>query len=110
MCSSATAGGSPGGCSRRSTAAESFPAEVHEHPTEVVGVLLHPVIERLDLLLVEEPQHSLLQLAGSLARNDLDQLGLLGDRLVDDPAQRPVDLAAAVVDVMQVEDKLHVTS
>ena len=32
-----------------------LPAEVHEDPAEVVGVFLHPVVQRLDLLLVQEP-------------------------------------------------------
>src|SRR5208282_1925531 len=84
-----------------------LPAEVDEHAAEVLGVLLHPVIERLDLLLLEEPEHVLFKLARALAGNDLDERRLLPDRLVHDVAQRPVDVLAAVVDVVQVEFELH---
>src|SRR5579859_6025739 len=80
-----------------------------EDPAEVLGVLLHPVVQRLDLLLVEEAQHALLELAGALAGDDLDERRLLRHGLVDDRAQGAVDVPAAVVDVVQVELQLHVT-
>jgi len=41
--------------------------EVHEDATEVLRVLLHPVVEDLHVFLVEEAQHPLLQLARPLA-------------------------------------------
>src|SRR5450631_1635669 len=84
-----------------------LPPEVHEHPAEVVRVLLHPVVERFDLLLIQKAQHVFLQGAGALSGDDLDQRRLLADRLVDDGAQRAVDIAAVVVDVMQVELQFH---
>src|SRR3954453_19331967 len=90
--------------------AESLPAEVDEDPTEVVRVLLHPVVERLHLLLLEEAQDSFLQLAGPLAGNDLDERRPLGHGLVDDRPQRPLDLPAVVVDVVKVELQLHPAS
>src|SRR5215469_16113390 len=80
---------------------------MHKDPAEVLGILLHPVIESLDLLLVEEPEDVLLQLARALARDDLDQRGLRPHGLVDDSSQRAVDVLAAVVDVMQVELEFH---
>ena len=46
----------------------SLPAEVDEDPPEVLGVLLHPGVQGLDLFLVEEAQHPLLQLPAALAR------------------------------------------
>src|SRR3954463_9571745 len=92
-----------------SAAAGARPAEVDEEPAPVVAVLLDPVVQRLDLLLFEEPQHLLLQLAGALAGDDLDRRGLLGDGLVDDAAQGPVDLLALVEDVVQVQLELHAT-
>jgi hypothetical protein len=55
----------------------SLPSEVDEHPSEVVGVLLDAVVERLDFLLIEKPQNSLLELTASLPRDDLDQRGFL---------------------------------
>jgi hypothetical protein len=50
---------------------------VDEDPAEVVRVLLHPVVQRLDLFLVEEPQHPLLELTGALSRDDLSISGAL---------------------------------
>src|ERR1700754_3385425 len=91
------------GCS----APASLPPEVHEHPPEVVLVLLHAVVERLDLLLLQKPQHALLELPGPLARDDLHERGLLRHGLVDHRSQRLVDLPAPVVDVVQVEFELH---
>src|SRR6516164_8173100 len=35
----------------------SLPAEVDEDPAEVLGVLLDAVIQRPDLLLLQEPEH-----------------------------------------------------
>jgi hypothetical protein len=60
---------------------------VDKDPAEVLGVFLDAVIERLDLLLLQEPQHVLLQLPGSLAGDDLDQRRLRPDGLVDDASQ-----------------------
>jgi len=68
------------------------------------------VVQRLDVLAVQEAQHALLQLAGALARDDFDQRCLLRDRLVDDSLQRSVDLTAAVVDVVQVELRFQAAS
>jgi hypothetical protein len=34
-----------------------------EDPAKVLGVLLDPVVQRLDLLLLKEPEHVLLELA-----------------------------------------------
>lgn len=81
----------------------SFPPEVDEHPTEVVFVFFHSVVERFDLFLVEEAQHPPLQLTRPLAGDDLDLTCLYADRLVDDLCEREVDQVAAVIDVVQVE-------
>src|SRR5215469_7789122 len=80
---------------------------MHEYPAEVLGILFNPVVERLDFLLLEEPEHALLELARPLPGDDLDQRRLGADRLVDDAAQGAVDVLAAVVDVVQVELELH---
>ena len=57
---------------------------------------------------VKEPQHVLLQLPGTLARDDLHDGGLLGDpRLIDDVPQCPVDVGTPVVDVVQVQRQFH---
>src|SRR5215510_11561452 len=78
-----------------------------EEPPEVLGVLLDPVIERLDLLLLQEPEDPLLELPRAFARDDLDDGRLLRHGLVDDRVQGPVDVLATVVDVVQVELQLH---
>jgi hypothetical protein len=54
-----------------------------EDATEVVRVLLDSVVQRLDLLPVEESKHALLQLSRSLTGSDLDKRNLLGDCLLD---------------------------
>src|SRR5262244_465849 len=83
------------------------PPEMDEEPPEVPGVLLDAVVERPDLLLLQEPEHPLLELPRALARDDLHQGGLLRHGLVDDRLQGPVDVLPAVVDVVQVELQLH---
>lgn len=85
----------------------SLPPEMDEHPSEIVGVLFHPMVELLHLLRVQEAEHPLFQLARSLAGDDLHQGRLLGNGLVDDVPQGLVDVRAAVVDVVQVEFELH---
>src|SRR6185312_7672623 len=90
-----------------SLTATSFRPEMDEHPAEVVGVLLDPVVEGLDLLLVEEAQHPFFQLTASLSWNDLDEPNLLLHRFVDDGAQGTIDVAAAVVDVMEIQLEFH---
>src|SRR5215472_7912486 len=78
-----------------------------EQPTEVLRVLLDPVVLGLDLVLLEKPQDVLLELPRALAGDDLDQRRLLGLGLLDDRPQGPVDVLAPVVDVVQVELQLH---
>src|SRR2546421_7735117 len=84
-----------------------WPPEMDEEPTEVLGVLLDAVVERLDLFLLQEPEHPLLELPRALARDDLNERGLLRHGLVDDRLQGPVDVLPAVVDVVQVQLQLH---
>src|SRR5215469_6541559 len=78
-----------------------------ENPAEVLGVLLDPVVERLDFFLLEEPEHVLLERARAFPRDDLDEWRLGAHCLVDDAAQGTVDVLATVVDVVQVELELH---
>src|SRR5690242_8435576 len=84
-----------------------LPAKMNEKAAEVLRILLDSVVFRFDLFLLKEAQHVLLELSGSLAGDDLDQGRLLGFRLVDDGPQRPVDVLAPVVDVVQVKLELH---
>src|SRR5262245_22012401 len=88
--------------------AARLPAEVNEQAAEVLRVLLHPVVQRSDVLALEEAKHALFQLTGTLAGDDLDQRRLLRLGLIEDPLEGPLDLGALVVDVMQVQRQLHV--
>jgi len=81
-------------------------SKVHEDPPEVPVVLLDPVVQRANMCLVEKAQHPLLELPAALARNDLDQSDALVDSLLDDPVQVSVDLVAAIIDIMEINDQL----
>src|SRR5437762_3585687 len=83
------------------------PPEMDEEPPEVLGVLLDAVVERPDLFFLPGTEHPLLELSRALARDDLNQGGLLRHGLVDDRLQGPVDVLPAVVGVVQVELQLH---
>src|SRR5262249_15025224 len=84
-----------------------FPAEMHEHAAEVPRILLDPVVERLDVLLLQVAEYSLLQLTGALARDDLHEFCLARYRFGDDVLQRALDVAGPVVDVVQIKFELH---
>ena len=71
-----------------------------EDSPEVVGVLLDAVVQGSDLLLLEESQDALFELSRPLARDDLDERNVPSYGLVYYLAQRPVDLVAAVIDVV----------
>jgi hypothetical protein len=81
--------------------------EMDEDPSEIVGVLFDPVVQRLDLLLVEEAQYALFQLAASFPGDDLDRPGLFGHGLVDDGPQGAIDVIPSVVDLVKVQLELH---
>src|SRR4249919_1979191 len=76
-------------------------------PAEVLRVFLDSVIQLLDLLLLQESEHPLLELPRAFARDDLNDGGFLRHGLVDDRVQGPVDVLTTVVDVVQVELQLH---
>src|ERR1700719_1967998 len=98
--------GTPGSPTQAS-GKSGLPAEMHEQPTEVLRVLLDPVVLGLDVLALKEPQHVLLELPRPFTRDDLDQRRLLGCRLVEDRLQRAVDVLPAVVNVVQVKLEPH---
>src|SRR6266581_55524 len=98
----------PAGSAQVGNLPELLPAEVNEDPAEILRVLFHPVIERSDLLLVEEPEHTFLQLTRALAWDDLDDRRLFPHRLVEDLPKRPVDVVTPIVDVVKVQFQLHV--
>jgi hypothetical protein len=80
---------------------------MNEDSTEVVRVLLHSVVKCLDLLLVEKAQDTLFQLTTAFAGDDLYEANPLFNGFIDDGTQCPLDIVAAVVDVVKVEFQLH---
>ena len=77
--------------------------EVDEEPTVVLRILIDPVIERLDPLLLQKADHLLLELTAPFPRDDFDGLDLLVDRLLDHPLELRFDEMAPVVDVVKVQ-------
>ena len=82
-------------------------AEVDEEAAPVVAVLLDAVVHRANVLLVEVAQDLLLKGAGALTGDDLDQPDLLVDGILHHLLEGTVDLAAPVVDVVEVQDELR---
>ena len=74
-----------------------FPAEMHEQSAVVLGVFLDPVIQGLDLFLIEEPENPLLELARPFTGNDLD------------PTCPPDINSTPVADALQSPAKLPLT-
>jgi hypothetical protein len=70
-------------------------------------VLLHSIVESLDILLVEESQDMLLKLTAALAGDDLYQSNLFVDCFLNDGSERSVNIPAPVVDLVQVELEFH---
>ena len=77
--------------------------KVDKNAPEILIVFFHPVIEGLDVLLVEKAQHFFLQLSAAFAGDDLYQADALIKRLLDDAVQLGLDLIAPVVDFVQVQ-------
>jgi len=93
-----------GGTERRDAL---FPPEVDEHPPRVVRILLHSVVNDLDVLTVKKAKYPLSQLSRALSGDDLDERCLLGNGLVHDRAKRAIEFVTAVIDVVQVKLELH---
>ena len=78
-----------------------------EHPPGVVRILLHSVVNDLDVLTVKKAKYPLSQLSRALSGDDLDERCLLGNGLVHDRAKRAIEFVTAVIDVVQVKLELH---
>jgi hypothetical protein len=76
---------------------------MNEDASEVFVILLHTVIKRTYLWLVEKTQDTLLQLPAAFARNNLYQFDALVDCILHDAVEFDFDLVAVVVDVVQVK-------
>lgn len=77
--------------------------KMHEDASEVFIILFDTVIQRADVLLIQETQHLLLERTAALAGDDLNQFDALLNRLLHDAVQFRVDFAALVVNVVQIE-------
>src|SRR5262245_34632095 len=96
------------GASGRSTQDSGLrKSEVHKDPPKVLAVLLHSMIETLDVPLIEKLQHPFFQHAAPFSGDDLDQFDAFLDGLVHDPRQFRLDRGAFVEDVMQVKLQLR---
>jgi hypothetical protein len=73
---------------------------MNEYSAKIVGILLHSVVENLDLFLIEKAEHPFLQLAAPFARDYLDQTSLLLNGLVDDGSQGAFDVFVTIVNIV----------
>ena len=84
---------------------------MNKDAAEIFIILLYAVIQLLDVTLIQEAQHFLLELPAALAGDDLDQFDLALERFFHDAIQLRIDLLAAVVDVVQIQFEFcHVKS
>jgi hypothetical protein len=74
-----------------------------EDPTEIMRILLNPVIERPDVLAGEEAKHALFELTASLAGDDLNEPNFLLNGFLDDVSKGPIDIVASVVDLVEIQ-------
>ena len=70
---------------------------------KILIILLNPVIQLSDLLLVQKSEDALFELAAAFTGDDLYQGDAFFDRLLDDPVQFGINLSTTVVDVVQIE-------
>lgn len=84
--------------------------EMHKQPPEILAVLFHAMVERLDVGALQEPQHRLLQLAASLARDDLNHRNPVPDGILHRAVQRRLDVPAPVENIMKIHLDLGQTT
>ena len=77
--------------------------EMHEQPPEVVAVLVDAVVHLLDVWLLQEADHLLLELTTAFARDDLHDGDPLVHCFLHDVVQRAVDVLPLVEDIVEVE-------
>jgi hypothetical protein len=80
--------------------------ESYEQTPEVITVLVDPVVHLLDMRLLKEADHLLLQLSAALAGDDLHHWNTLVHRFFHQLVQGTIDVAPLVIDVVQVEFEL----
>jgi hypothetical protein len=80
---------------------------VDEDPTVIVGIRFHSSVKLPQVGLAEQGQYTCLELARSLARYDLDQIGAFANRAEHDLPDLAVDVALIPEDRVQVKRELH---
>ena len=81
----------------------SLKLEVDEYPAVVLIVLLHTVIQLLDMSLIEKTQDLLLELPAPFTGYDINKCDLFVKCFFNDAVQFRIDLIALVVNVVQVQ-------
>ena len=77
--------------------------KVNKNTTKIAVIFLDPVIEILDMRLVEKAQHMFLELPAALAGDDLHQLDAFVHRLLHNAIEFLVNCAPFIVNVVKVE-------
>ena len=77
-----------------------------KYPSPILVVLFDPMILPF-IILLQRAQNEFLELAASLAGNDLNAFGLFVDRFLHDLGDRLIELVAFGKDVMKIKFKIH---
>ena len=77
--------------------------ETHEQSAEIPAVLINAMILGLDVFLLQEPDHFLLQLSASFSWNDLDDRNALFNGFINNIIQGLIDFPALVVNFVKIE-------
>lgn len=76
---------------------------MNKDATEILVVFLNTMIQLFNVALIQKAQHFLFELPAAFAGDNFDQLNFLGDGFLHDAIEFGIDLAAVIVDVMQIE-------
>jgi hypothetical protein len=74
--------------------------KMNEDTPEITVVFLNAVVQHPNMRLIEKPQNMLFELTAAFTRNNFHQGDPFCKRLLNDPVQLFVDLAAVIIDVV----------
>jgi hypothetical protein len=86
---------------------QSLPPEVDEDSAEVVSAFLDPVVQRSDVLAIEEPEYALLSWLDPFPGMISTSRASFATVSSNDCLRRPFDLIATVVNLVQIQLELH---
>ncbi len=81
----------------------SLELEMDEDSAKVLVVFFNAMIQLFDVTLIQKAEHFLFKLPAAFAGNNFHQLYFLSHGLLHNAVEFRVDLAAAIVDVMQIQ-------